>query len=104
MGTLSLTHPTHNAPRLLGVGLSALWIADIVTTCTFVQMYGVETEANSVMRWVLESNGLPGFVVVKLAVLLLWLSLQRFIATWVQVVLIIVLIPVIGMNLLTIFG
>lgn len=51
---------------------SWLWIADTLLTLTFVQHLGVEFEANPIMRWLIETAGPAGFMMVKLALMVMW--------------------------------
>lgn len=53
----------------LHVSLAVLWILDIIFTLIFVNIGGLEVEANPLMRMALEYTGNAGFVLIKLAVL-----------------------------------
>lgn len=78
---------------------SALWVVDTVATSLFVSVLGTDSEANSVMRSLLESFGLVGFIGVKAAVLLFWLSINRH-AHWViHAALVAIMVPVCVMGI-----
>lgn len=53
----------------LRISLAVLWILDIIFTLIFVNIGGIEVEANPVMRLAFEQTGNTGFVLIKLAVL-----------------------------------
>lgn len=82
------------AKFVLSCAFTALWLIDTATTSLFVSVLGPDSEANPVMRSLIEQAGIGGFIAVKMAVLLFWLSINRH-AHWViHAALVAIMIPV----------
>lgn len=98
----SLAKPTSRSLRakfVLSALFSSLWIVDTVATSLFVSVLGSDSEANPVMRSLLESFGLIGFVGVKSAVLLFWLSINRHAHWAIHAALVAIMVPVCVMGI-----
>jgi hypothetical protein len=71
----------------LKISLAVLWILDIILTLIFVNIGGIEVEANPVMRLVFEQTGNTGFVLIKLAVLaFFWYYTTLISREWIRLV------------------
>jgi len=65
-------------------GLFALlWSLDAALSFLMVVNHGTGMEANPAMRWVMDSAGLFGFLVVKLAVLMFVLYMAPYMRRWI---------------------
>lgn len=73
---------------------SVLWILDIIFTLIFVNIGGLDVEANPLMRLAFEHTGNVGFILIKLAVLaFFWYITKLRTIEWVRWV-------TIGLNLI----
>ncbi len=82
----------------LRVSLAVLWILDIIFTLIFVNIGGIEVEANPVMRLAFEQTGNTGFVLIKLAVLaFFWYYTTLISREWIRWV-------TIGLNLIILYA
>ena len=80
----------------LNMMFAALWGADAGLTIMFVGLHGFEAEVNPLMRWVLETCGIRGFLLVKAVTLIFWLVMQeRLKHLWVHWALVVLMIPVV---------
>lgn len=78
----------------LRVSLAVLWILDIIFTLIFVNVGGIDVEANPLMRLSFEQTGNAGFVLIKLAALaFFWYITKLRTIEWVRWV-------TIGLNLI----
>lgn len=82
------------AKTACAAAFSVLWMADTVCTSVFVAKYGVEMEANPVMRWLIATHGILSFIGVKLFLLAFILALKQHVKTWVYAALAVLLLPV----------
>lgn len=81
----------------LRVSLSILWVLDIIFTLIFVNIGGLDVEANPLMRLAFIHTGDVGFVAIKLAVLgFFWYYTRLVQHDWVRWV-------TIGLNLLMLY-
>ena len=62
--------------RKLFILFSLMWLADTIFTLMFVQKYGIEAEANPLLRYVMETGGMVSFCGVKLATWGIWYYAQ----------------------------
>lgn len=89
----------------LRVSLAVLWILDIIFTLIFVNIGGLDVEANPLIRFVFEYSGNLGFIIVKLATLWFFcyiISIQKIV--WVKPVTImlnLIMVPVVIMGAMT---
>lgn len=96
---LALTSPMSKAKTWTLGTFSALSVADVVTTLYFTTKWGTESEANLLMRWVLDNAGAGGFIACKCVVVAgLW-GLRKHIATWVIVGGCVIMVPVVVQNI-----
>lgn len=78
----------------LRISLAVLWILDIIFTLIFVNVGGLDVEANPLMRLAFESTGNAGFVIIKLAALaFFWYASKLSSREWIRWV-------TIGLNLI----
>lgn len=75
----------HNLARLM----TLVCACDMIFTYMFVQRDGVHMEANPVVRMVIESFGLEGFVIMKLVLIAVWLAVAEEAKPWLHWVVII---------------
>lgn len=95
---VELTSKSQKAKSVLSCLFSALWIVDTAATSLFVSVLGTDSEANPIMRVLLEGYGVFGFIGVKATVLLFWLSINRH-AHWViHAALVAIMVPVVVMG------
>ena len=78
----------------------ALWISDTLATVLFIQLHGIEAEANPIMNSLITNHGLVAFVLVKLGILAFWFTLAPHIKWWINTLLCIIMLPVVIMGLL----
>lgn len=70
--------------NVLRVVMAVLWLLDTVLTSIFVNLGGIELEANPLVRYIFESAGTAGFVVTKLLVLsFFWYATRQDNRPWV---------------------
>lgn len=72
-----LDSSSHKLKAPLAGLFAGLWLADTATTISLVSQFGVEMEANKLMRWVMVNWGIGGFTAVKAGTLWLWLTLHQ---------------------------
>lgn len=78
---------------------SGLWAADTLLSLKFVGELGTQAEANPLMRWVMETQGMHGFLLVKVLVLALWLGIGKKASTEIHVCLCAIMTLVVTMGL-----
>ncbi len=89
---------SHQAWKPLLAGLFAgLWLMDVATTMAFVHRYGLEMEANLLVRWVM-AQSMGWFVGYKALTLVGFMALQHRMAIWIHCCLVAILIPVVYLN------
>lgn len=84
--------------RLLAT-FSCLWAADALLSLKFVGELGTQAEANPLMRWVMETQGMHGFLLVKALVLALWLGIGKKASTEIHVCLCAIMALVVTMGI-----
>lgn len=61
----------------LAAMFASLWLLDTAATVSSVQEFGLDAEANPLMRWLIAAAGLHGFALTKAGILTFWLSLHQ---------------------------
>lgn len=89
-----------NKRTLLCLLFAGLQVVDTVSTCQFVSVYGLEAEANPVMRVVIYSTGIAGFVLIKLLVTTYFLYIQSKARLWVLWLVNAIMLPVSALSAL----
>ena len=87
-----------NNKLLIREAFSLLWLADTVLTMAFVDKHGLAAEANPLMRAVIEHGGMHMFMLVKLAVLALYLSVSRHMRMELHIILCAIMVLVVCMG------
>lgn len=82
------------ARQALTAAFASLWLLDTAATVVFVQVHGLSMEANPLMRGLIDAGGIASFVMVKAAVLALWLFVHRHANIWLHYALVAVMVPV----------
>ncbi len=88
--------------KLINLLVPTLWVSDTIATCVFVSVGGVELEANPIMHWLIAEHGLYAFILTKLIILALWLSLANKIHWVIHAALGVILFPIVCMGILLI--
>ena len=80
--------------RPLTALVAFLWAVDTAATCAFVTKFGVESEANPLMAYVMTSLGMYGFVAVKASVIVFFLCVSKHMPAWLIACVAFLLLPV----------
>lgn len=82
----------------------ACWIIDTAATVSFVQQFGVEAELNPMLRSLIITYGLAGFVLVKSIIPVFWIPLYRHAHVTVNAGLAAIMLPIAYMGMQMAWG